>query len=70
MAIKLIETVTKKTGESNIIEKKFSTMKQLKKALDSCPISAFNSYEVMRKKKTTIQYEDATVVIERFDGDK
>lgn len=65
--IKLIETVTKKTGESDTTTKEFQDMRSLERSLTKAAISGPIRYDLLRKREATIEYSDATVVIKVVD---
>jgi len=65
--IRLVETATLDNGEVQTSEKTFSSMKALKKSLDNSGMAAIHCYNIMKRKETTVTYDDATVVIKLIE---
>ena len=58
------ETVTKSDGTKETEKKEFKTLSQFRKAVDKLPLSSMTKYELKKKHKTQIVYDDATVDID------
>ena len=58
------ETVTKSDGTVKVDKKEFTSLSSFKKAVDKSPLSSMVKYELKKKHKTQIVYDDATVDID------
>ncbi len=58
------ETVTKGDGSKETETKEFQSLSQFRKAVDKLPLSSMTKYELKKKHKTQIKYDDAVVDID------
>lgn len=59
--IKLIETCTKKTGETETKEKTFKSWSDFKRVIVASPMSTELTYNLLKHREAFIDYEDARV---------